>query len=377
MAVSNSISGYPTVEEIATAGGFLGKVPDPSGVGVNRTPEQIGTGDNVKTTFFTSHAYVIADTYTFYYGSDANSLTELTETTHYIYDINLGKLVLTAAGVTLVGTDNIYSEYKYSLINLSSDEIYDYVVKAKAYFTKETFRNFVDTTVPTPSYEKQYDELQWGKGGFDGYYFSDKQVIGDFQAIVSGDYTSTDTSITVDSTDGFPASGTVGVGINKLTYTSKTDTTFEGVSGIDEDISDGDVIKPYVMEISYTEQGTKPTYFVLREGTDYSFDKTSGRFYLYSYDDRSFRRYDPYIVNAPLKDVPDRVRISYLWGEGPIPEDVVQCIEMITISNLLHRMVRAAHLSGRNTFEPSMINVDRKAIQRIIDMYKNIGIKSV
>jgi len=45
---------------------------------------------------------------------------------------------------------------------------------------------------------------------------------------LNGDITSTDTTITVNSTTGFPSSGTIQIGKEQITYTGKTSTTFTG-----------------------------------------------------------------------------------------------------------------------------------------------------
>ena len=75
--------------------------------------EEVGTGDNSETIFYLDKKNILSDTYTFYYGAAASTTTELEETTHYTLDKDAGKITLTSAGVTLVGTNKIFAKYSY------------------------------------------------------------------------------------------------------------------------------------------------------------------------------------------------------------------------------------------------------------------------
>ena len=101
---SDSLSGiyYTNAKNIVIA----------AGVGVLITDETVGTGNNVLTSFDLKNGNVITDTYSLYHGvADSNDLTDLTETTHYSLDLDSGRILLTTAGKTALGTDLLYAKY--------------------------------------------------------------------------------------------------------------------------------------------------------------------------------------------------------------------------------------------------------------------------
>lgn len=86
-----------------------------TGIGVEVVDENVGTGDNSETDFDLDNDNVIASSYSLYYGaSGSNSMTDLTETTHYTLDKDSGRILLTAAGVTELGTSVLYAKYIHS-----------------------------------------------------------------------------------------------------------------------------------------------------------------------------------------------------------------------------------------------------------------------
>ena len=113
-------SEYTTTIKLAETMGILSHIPDYTIVGASREKELIGTGDNSSDIFWTDYAYILNNSYHLYYGSDATSSVELTETTHYSININTGQITLTTAGVTLIGTDNIYGRSEEHTSELQS-----------------------------------------------------------------------------------------------------------------------------------------------------------------------------------------------------------------------------------------------------------------
>jgi len=98
---------YVTTEEIINF----------SGLGLRRIDENVGTGDASETDFDLDFTNIIASTYSLYHGaSGSNTMTALTETTHYTLDKESGRVVLTGTGVSAVGTDIIYATYTYTEI---------------------------------------------------------------------------------------------------------------------------------------------------------------------------------------------------------------------------------------------------------------------
>ena len=89
-----------------------------AGIGVQVENEVLGTGDNANKSFDVAEGNIIADSYTLQYGTatgnDTNTLTALTETTHYTLTKDSGVVLLTASGVTELGTDVLYISYTHS-----------------------------------------------------------------------------------------------------------------------------------------------------------------------------------------------------------------------------------------------------------------------
>lgn len=99
---------YTTIKEIVQK----------TGAGVEINNELLGTGNNSEQSYDIKNRHVISDTYTLSKapetGNDTNDFTDLTETTHYDLDKDSGRVLLTAAGVTFLGTDNLYAKYTHS-----------------------------------------------------------------------------------------------------------------------------------------------------------------------------------------------------------------------------------------------------------------------
>jgi hypothetical protein len=186
-------------------------------------------------------------------------------------------------------------------------------------------------------------------------------------AVVDGDVSVGGVSISVDTTVGFPSSGVVGCGKNKIVYTGKTSTSFTGVTGVSEAISDGDVIKPYVVEISVSEEGTDPSWQVLDENVDYNMQNEhssitlfESTMYVTGYDYSQF----------PERFVKNRFRSTYLWGYDTIPADIKKLCLMLASKDIMHLAVRKAHSQGINNYRPDLVDIDNAWIEATIESYK-------
>ncbi len=88
-----------------------------SGIGLPIELENLGTGDNSNKSFDSDFGNIIDGSYTLYHGAtgdDSNSLTQMTEGTHYSIFKDDGRILLLTAGVTEVGTDEVYLSYTHS-----------------------------------------------------------------------------------------------------------------------------------------------------------------------------------------------------------------------------------------------------------------------
>lgn len=88
-----------------------------SGIGNVQELELLGTGDSSNKSFDAANGNIIDGSYTLYHGptgDTSNSLTTLTEGTHYQIFKDDGRILLLDAGVTSVGTDEVYLSYTSS-----------------------------------------------------------------------------------------------------------------------------------------------------------------------------------------------------------------------------------------------------------------------
>lgn len=113
-----------------------------SGLSLEQRDENVGTGDNSETDFDLDKYHIISSTYTLSYAaSGSNSFTELTETTHYTLDKTSGRVVLTSAGVTALGTNILYATYRY-VDQLSDADMDAFITSADAEVDELTGRSW-------------------------------------------------------------------------------------------------------------------------------------------------------------------------------------------------------------------------------------------
>jgi hypothetical protein len=105
---------YCTTEELQDYLQVIRQVPDyDAGTTTLETIDSSGTLAN-GSKIYTAKTKIILGTYTFSYGASAASVTDLTETTHYTFNRDIGEIVITTAGATAIGANNVYGAYKYS-----------------------------------------------------------------------------------------------------------------------------------------------------------------------------------------------------------------------------------------------------------------------
>ena len=331
----------------------------------------LGQGDDSKTKFLLKHDGYIANSLVLYYGTDEDTVlsedTTLTLTTHYTIDDDLGLIMLTSAGVTLLSDNNLYADYTYNSQGYSNGAIQD-VLDRSANFVEDYCSTFwTDGSVATPNYEKISNFKLTGKGFNNRHYFVLHRPLPDVSTQLDGAVSENDTTITVLNTDGFPSSGIVAVDGVKLTYTGKTSTTFTGVSGTIQDIVDGKSVLPYCFEASNTPDGYDPVWTVLKED-DYDLDRDSGRVYL--------AKNSPYISTtayfelAPQKRVPNRFRASYIWGKSSIPEAITQAVILVAQRFLTTSVIARATIDGVDGFSPRANDVLSQDIKMLLQEHK-------
>jgi len=86
-----------------------------SGLGLRAIDENVGTGDNSEVSFDLDNTNITSGGYELSYAaSGSNVFTALTDVTHYALDLASGRIVLTGAGVTALGTNILYATYGYT-----------------------------------------------------------------------------------------------------------------------------------------------------------------------------------------------------------------------------------------------------------------------
>ena len=227
----------------------------------------------------------------------------------------------------------------------------------------ELCTHFADGSVATPDYKQVIDEKQRGLGERNRDYFLEFGPIPNVETALTVAASTNDTTITVSSTNGFPDSGVIRIGTEKITYSAKTANTFT-VSALQNNHAINSIVYSYVIEISTTQQGSMPVWLVLTEGDDYDLDNKSARIHVY----RQNLLLDYYSYSNPPR-TPNRFRVSYLYGHSTIPNDLKKLVLMVASQDLMHQSVRRAHSQGLNNFRPTVIDVDNAVIDKIKNRY--------
>lgn len=360
------IDGYASNLELSRFMSLVGTIPN-NETGANY--ETVGTGDDSTAVFWLDKTGIIADTYNIYYGAAITSVTELTEDTHYTIDLETSKLTLTAAGIALVSTNNIYADYYYNMEGFTDQQVTDAITRAKKKIDNYTNNHFCDGTDTTPNWEQHTDEYHDGRGCFERDYFLKHYPIADLSTTVNGAITADDATITVTSTQGFPESGYILIEDDKIAYTGKTTTTFTGCTSVSAH-ADGTTVKGYVIESSTTESGGEIDWDILEEGTEFELDRSTGRLHIYPEGTFDYGRYYS-DLNSPPDQVPHRVRVNYCSGTATIPDDVKQATLMLASKDLMAAVVRKGHASGMNDYNPSLLDVDKEESDKLLMHYRN------
>lgn len=350
---------------------LLGSYPDH----LNKTRDSLGTGDSSNDTFWFSKLGVLAGTYTLSYGTSETSLTDLTETTHYTVDLDTSKVTLTSAGVTALAANILYASYKYNTEEILNSELVKAINAAETKVNQVTEQLFAEFSDDNPGYRKVLNEIKQGHYNpvdkvFDFYF----NPLLDFGTTVNGAYTTGDTEIVLTSVSGLPSAGTLYIGGNKVTYNSKTGTTLT-IPSTTPSIADGATVRAEIIEISTQSEGASPSYTILDPDTEYKIDFMQGRVKILSnaYENE---------LDSGLELYPSNylIRLNYMtaWrenGSNPtIPDEIEEVVNMIASKKFVQRMVKKAHITGMNDFNPSALNSGDDEINRILEYYKPLNV---
>ena len=273
----------------------------------------------------------------------------------------------TADLISYLGITNTIKEN----IGITDTQLQDALDRAEAEIDEKTKTHFASGTT-TPDYTAISNERHDGQGSYNKQYFTIKYPIANLGAYASGTVGIGSGTVTVDSTTGFPSSGVVSTQGNKIAYTSKTGTLFKGCSGVSVEIPYNNKLVPFAVEISSDSPGDNPTFITLTEGTEYECEPNTGRFHIYTgWWNSYWTNASAYNNPTPPKNIPNRLRITYIYGWSSIPAPIKRLCLMIASRDLMHMIVRKATIQGLNSFSPSMIDVDAEYIESTLKLYQN------
>lgn len=338
-------------------------------VGSDPVQETVGTGDGTTTTYYLDHQFIINDTDELYAGT-----TLLVRDTDYAITNDTGKVVLTSSGTTKLGSGTLYADYNYNSVGIKDIVINLAIAASEDTIESETNSTFVDGTGSTPGYGLVTDEYKPGKGVYNKYYFTNYQPVVDINTTLTGTVSHTGTILGVSSTDGFPKSGVVVIETEQISYSNKTGTTLivteRGYNSTSAGTHTGSTgVYSTVVEVSFSDEGTEPSWNTLIRNTDYDLDTESGRVYIY--DQRWTTSAMAYYNRIkPIADVPHRLRVRYLYGYDSVPDEIKRATLMLAARQLRMQTMSKALIDGRNEFKPATIDVDLAWVQETLNDYR-------
>lgn len=341
--------------------------------GVGTAFESIGTAESASQNYFLDNKAIIDGTYAIWSGGTTATALRLTETTHFILNKDKGSFVITTTGAGLTSGSALYAEYQYytSESGINDTLATDAIVRAQNHIENECNTLFAVGNTATPLFGVAWQELQPGRGQYDRLYITDHFPIQIITTGLDGALTSTAVTVVVNSTNGFQSSGTAVIAIEQFSYTGKSSTAFTGVTrGVNGSTAiahaDDEIVTSHVVEMSLTEAASTATWETQEYLVDYGVNKDAGTIKLVNFDSVA----STILSNKyPLKNLPDRVRISYQYGWSTIPEEIERLTLMLASKELKTRTVNRALIMGRDEFKPSMLNVDDQWIQNTLNRY--------
>lgn len=353
---------YSTTKKLAEVLGIVSKIPSWT-IGTAPVNETVGVGDDSKTLFYLDHKNIIKDSQILYYGSDVTATNTLTEITHYTVDLDSGKINLTAEGVTLLSTNNIYSSYSYISNEMEDSYLNSVLDRAEKEVNLRVNSIFTDGTATNPIYVST-TEIQSSPGYFRDQIINDKKPLIDIVSSLNGAVDISQNTIDLSAADGskFPTSGYVVIGNEVISYTGITTDQLTGVvrGVLDSDAStheDGDEVHSTILFLSESFSGNNASWVVQPWDTGMH-ASSEGLFYLFDRTDRLFQQ-----------DVANRVRLIYYYGYDTIPSDITRLTLLLAKRQLIQDNIGKSMIAGRNEFKPEMFNVDMAEIKSIVNAY--------
>lgn len=352
-------------------------------LGINQSTENYQPGNvtdgNVETTETVKAAPVTAGNYYLLQkGVNEETLelfagtTKLTEATDYTFDSDTSKVIINATGASTLTGKSLTTTYEYSGFGneLNYNETVRLLEQAEDRVDSEINAVFADQSETDPAYLKIVNELHPGKGANDNLYSTSYSPLIKLQTTVATDYTTGGNELVLTNASGFPTSGTIYVGGNKLSYTSKSSNTLTIPTGTPS-IDSGSIVRGEVVEVSTSPSGIDPTFEILTPEIDYTIDYDTGLIQLmdeyYFQTDTNF--------TYPGNGITDRFRVTYMhaWHEigqdAEVPDEIEELVYMIAGRKLAQRTVLKAITGQRDNFNPNSFGFSELDIERIVRRY--------
>lgn len=361
---------YTTTQQVARALAIANRVPSRD-VGESYQKEEVGTGDGTTAVFYLDHDNILPDSCVLYYGSSQNTTNKLVLSEDYELECDTGKITLTPAGITKLGTSTIYAEYEYISLGIRNSYLADLISQAEQKVDNLIGSTFTDCKVSNPNIPKIVDELHYAQPT--QRIFPDNLPILDISVVLKSDVALDDTSIELVSGEGskLPLSGKLIIDKEVISYAGITGDLLTGVQrGLDGSIatshSAGTEAHTTILAISNSEEGEPPIWSFGRYGVDYVVQEDNN---IFIFENSDFNRlYQGLMRN---KDVANRVKIiQYYYGYDFIPEDIKRLTILLVNDMLVKDGFAKNLLEGRDEFSPSLTDPYKDEIQQIVNFYK-------
>lgn len=363
---------YSTVQGFWKFLGLNSSIKDYLPTQVSDGTPTTGTVETVKEspvtagTYYLSQKAVNPDTLKVYAGS-----TLLTLTTHYTFDSDTSAITITPAGEVAFSGEDLDVFYEFcQLSSLNYNESVRLLESAESKVLRDVGTVFAEQTDASPVYLQIVDELKTGQGSRYRSYETGYSPIVKLQTTVNGDYTAGGTEITLTDASGFPSSGTIYIGRNKVAYTSRTNNVLT-IPATTPSIDDESVVRGEVIEVSTTEAGESPSFAVLTPDVSYSIDYNTGLIQIQSYSETLTADY-----GIPPYGVEGRVRFTYMsaWHDldkqCTIPEEIEEVVYMISGRHTVQRAILKSLSGQRDNFNPQSFGFSKVDIEEILSAYR-------
>lgn len=369
---------YTTVQEFWKFMGFNESIMSFQ-PGVTPCPESVASSPVTEGNYYLDQLGVNSDTLTLYAGT-----TALTITTHYTFDPDTSKITITSAGETALADEDLTAEYEYSQLNqdLNYNETTRLLQQGEDRVHREVGTVFANQSADSPEYLQLVNEPKTGGGLNYCHYDTDYYPLIKLQTTVDGAYTIGGTEIILSDASGFPNTGTIYIGGNKVTYTGKSTNTLT-IPATTPSIADDAIVRGEVIEIDTSASGTASSFIVVTPNTGYGIDYDTGKVQLqngyYSSSDSSVLLEN---TGQPAFGVNNRFRITYLaaWHEpsqkATIPDEIKELVYNIAGRQLLQRTMLKSNAGQKDNFSPGQLQQMTDYVESQLQRYRSINISN-